>query len=171
MRRVSLLVLALAVTGCADKPAPRPTDDPPPVATPKPDPDAPAADGSIPPPRPLLREHTPEHAFEGRKVFLKMQCISCHTADGGKGPNLEGLYGTTVELKGGGTTLVDDGYLFESIRKPRAKVAAGWEPIMPAYDAEQLPAEELSAVIAYIRSLGKGAKDGHAPPAPGSPPK
>lgn len=162
MRRIGLFVLMSALAGCAQKSPPQPIDDPPALHPPDP---VPVADGPIPPPRPLLREPTPDHIVEGRQLFLKMQCIKCHTADtNGKAPLIEGLYGTTVTLKGGATALVDDGYVFESIRKPRAKVVAGWEPIMPAYDVEQLPAEELSAVIAYIRSLGKGAKDGQAPP-------
>lgn len=163
MRRIGLFVFALALAGCADKPAPQPIDDPP--ARHPPDPE-PAADNSIPPPRPVLREHSAPHAFEGRKLFLKMQCIRCHDADGTKGPKLEGLYGTRVPLKGGRFETADDGYLFDSIRKPRLKVVEGWTPIMPAYDAEQLPAEELSAVIAYLRSIGRGAKDGEAAPFP-----
>jgi len=96
-------------------------------------------------------------AHEGRQLFLKLQCINCHSATPtGKAPVLEGLYGSRVPLKGGGAEIADDTYIIESIRRPRLKVVDGWEAIMPAYDETQVSAEELNAVIAYIRSLRKG---------------
>lgn len=169
MRRVVLFVLVSALAGCADRPVPRPVDDPPAVIPPQPEP---LADGPIPPPRPLLREPAEGHAFEGRQLFMKLQCINCHRAEpGGKGPVLEGVYGVMAALKGGEATLADDWYLVESIRNPRAKVVEGWEPIMPAYDAEKLPAEDLSKLVAYIRGMKKGGAKAEAFPAPVGPPK
>lgn len=168
--RLLPLFAPLLLVGCAVKPVPQPIDDPPALPPPQPEP----IDGPIPPPRPLLREPDPTDmtpAFEGRKLFLQLQCIKCHAAEGGKGPNLEGVYGTTVELKGGGATLADDWYVVESIRNPRAKVVAGWESIMPAYDADQVPAEDLSKLVAYVRSLRKGGPKGEAFPAPVGAPK
>ena len=94
---------------------------------------------------------------EGRQLFLKLQCINCHSATPtGKAPVLEGLYGTRVPLKGGGAEVADDTYIIESIRRPRLKVVDGWEAVMPAYDESQVSAEELNALVAYIRSLKKG---------------
>lgn len=96
-------------------------------------------------------------AHEGRQLFLKLQCIRCHSASPtGKAPVLEGLYGSRAPLKGGGAEIVDDAYIIESIRRPRLKVVDGWEAIMPAYDETQVTAEELNALVAYIRSLKKG---------------
>jgi cytochrome c oxidase subunit 2 len=96
-------------------------------------------------------------AFEGSKLFLKLQCIRCHSATPtGKAPVLEGLYGSRVPLRGGGAEIADDQYIMESIRRPKLKVVDGWEPIMPAYDASQVTAEELNQLVAYIRSLRKG---------------
>lgn len=96
-------------------------------------------------------------AFEGRKLFLKLQCIRCHSATPtGKAPVLEGLYRSRVPLKGGGAEIADEAYIIESIRKPRKKVVDGWEAIMPEYDDRQVTAEELNALVAYIRSLKKG---------------
>jgi cytochrome c oxidase subunit 2 len=96
-------------------------------------------------------------AHEGRQLFLKLQCIRCHSATPeGKAPVLEGLYGSRVPLKGGGAEIADDQYIIESIRKPKLKVVDGWEPIMPAFDQSQVTAEELNALVAYIRSLKKG---------------
>jgi cytochrome c oxidase subunit 2 len=99
-------------------------------------------------------------AHTGRQLFLKLQCINCHggtKAD--RGPSLEGLYGTKVPLKGGGVVDADDEYLRESIRKPRAKVVEGWEPIMPAYTTEMVDAEDLNALVAFLRSLRKPGAD------------
>ncbi|MBN9122068.1 MAG: cytochrome c [Planctomycetes bacterium] len=97
-------------------------------------------------------------AHEGRQLFLKLQCIRCHSATPtGKAPVLEGLYGSRADLRGGGAEIVDDQYIIESIRRPRLKVVDGWEAIMPAYDESQVSAEELNALVAYIRSLKKGA--------------
>ncbi|MCI0700028.1 MAG: c-type cytochrome, partial [Planctomycetia bacterium] len=107
---------------------------------------------------------------KGRQLFLKLQCINCHSAKpDAKAPNLEGLWGSKVPFKGGGAEIADDQYIKESIRKPKAKVVDGWEPIMPAYDSEKVTAEELNALVAYIRSLKRGAKEDKFPPPVGAP--
>jgi cytochrome c oxidase subunit 2 len=96
-------------------------------------------------------------AAQGQQLFLKLQCIRCHSATPtGKAPVLEGLYGSRVPLKGGGAEYADDTYIKESIRRPRLKVVDGWEAIMPAYDETQATDKEIDAVIAFIRSLRKG---------------
>jgi cytochrome c oxidase subunit 2 len=95
-------------------------------------------------------------AYEGRQLFLRLQCIRCHTAtQTGKAPVLEGLYGTKVLLKGGGSVLADDAYIVESIRKPKAKVVDGWEAIMPAYDEKMVSEAQMNALVAYIKSLAR----------------
>jgi cytochrome c oxidase subunit 2 len=96
-------------------------------------------------------------AWNGRKLFLKNQCLTCHSAEAqAKGPNLEGLWGKAVPLKDGGMVRVDEQYIRESILRPRAKVVEGWEPIMPAFDKEKISEEEMIALIAYIKSLKPG---------------
>jgi cytochrome c oxidase subunit 2 len=52
--------------------------------------------------------------------------------------------------------VADDEYFRESIRRPRAKVRDGWEPIMPAFGPDKVSDEDLFKVIAYIKSLRKG---------------
>lgn len=118
-------------------------------------------DDAIPPPRPAVGERADGSlAFEGRKLFLKLQCINCHSAKpDARGPVLEGLYGTKVALAGGGAETVDDAYIVESIRKPKAKVVEGWEPVMPAYDETKVTVEEVNALVAFIRSLKRGGLD------------
>lgn len=95
-------------------------------------------------------------ALEGRKLFLKLQCITCHSADAeARAPVLEGLYGKTVPLRNGRTVLADDGYLRESILYPEAKVVQGWEPLMPTFKG-QVDEEDLIKLLSYIKSLRPG---------------
>ncbi|HXG11831.1 MAG TPA: cytochrome c oxidase subunit II [Gemmataceae bacterium] len=102
-------------------------------------------------------------ALEGRKLFLKLQCVSCHTGDAqGRAPSLEGLFGRTVVLQDGRRVTADASYIRRSILRPQADVVAGWQPIMPSYDRlladekEGLGQEEaIIRLIAYIRSLDR----------------
>jgi cytochrome c oxidase subunit II len=95
-------------------------------------------------------------ALEGRKLFLKLQCITCHSANAqARAPVLENLYGQLVPLRGGGAVMADDNYIRESILNPQAKVVLGWEPIMPTFQG-QVNEEDLIKLIAFIKSLGPG---------------
>src|SRR5262249_36645654 len=48
-------------------------------------------------------------ALEGRKVFLKYRCLSCHSADeNARGPVLEQLYRRRVHLRDGRTVVADE---------------------------------------------------------------
>ena len=95
-------------------------------------------------------------ALEGRKVFLKYRCISCHSADpGARAPVLEELYGKPVHLQDGRTVTADENYIRESIYDPGAKIVAGWQNIMPTFKG-QVSEEEVIELIAYIKSLRRG---------------
>lgn len=95
-------------------------------------------------------------AWEGQQLFRKLQCIDCHTnTTHARAPNLEGLYGSEVPLKGGKKIIADEAYIIESILKPREKVVEGWEPIMPHYQG-QVTEEDLNKVVSYIKSLKPG---------------
>jgi cytochrome c oxidase subunit 2 len=65
---------------------------------------------------------------------------------------LTGLYGSTVHLRGGGTTAADDGYIRESILNSQAKIVEGFEPIMPTFQGQMSEAQVMQ-LIAYIKSL------------------
>ncbi len=102
-------------------------------------------------------------AWEGRKLFLKLNCISCHNREQPRAPLLENIWGMTVPLRDGGTAVVDAGYIRESILKPTAKVHQGWEAIMPSFkgqlkdaDLDLSEEEALWRLIAYIKTLGPG---------------
>jgi cytochrome c oxidase subunit 2 len=96
-------------------------------------------------------------ALEGRKQFLKFQCVTCHSADAeARAPALEGLFGRTVTLNSGRTVRADESYLRESILRPRDKIVQGFEPIMPTFEG-QVTAEELNELVEYLKSLTPGA--------------
>jgi cytochrome c oxidase subunit II len=95
-------------------------------------------------------------ASEGRKLFRKLQCVTCHSADAGaRAPVLEDLFGSEVALQDGRRVLADDGYLRESILNPDAKVVAGYQPIMPSY-AGQVDEEEMLQLLAFLKGLKPG---------------
>ncbi len=95
-------------------------------------------------------------ALEGRKLFSKLQCLTCHTGTAeARAPLLEALYNKRVVLTDGQVVRADENYLRESILQPAAKVVAGYRPIMPTYQ-DQITEEELVRVIAYLKSLQLG---------------
>jgi cytochrome c oxidase subunit 2 len=95
-------------------------------------------------------------ASQGEKLFEKYACNTCHTdVAGARGPVLAGIYGKPVALANGQTVLADDNYIRESILNPTAKVAAGFAPIMPAFQG-QVNEEDLLRLLAYVKSLGAG---------------
>jgi cytochrome c oxidase subunit 2 len=95
-------------------------------------------------------------AASGADLFQSFACDTCHRAGAGRlarGPALEGLYEHEVKLADGRTIVADDNYLRESILTPASKLVAGWDPVMPTFQG-QVNEEQLSELIAYIRSLG-----------------
>jgi cytochrome c oxidase subunit II len=109
---------------------------------------------------------------EGRTLFLKLQCVKCHSGQAdGRAPNLEGLWGTEVALGDGKTVMVNEEYVRESILNPRAKMVKGWQPLMPHYDG-RVKAEEMAALVTYISRLKPGdvPRPGDGAPGPIDPP-
>ncbi len=103
--------------------------------------------------------------LQGRKLFTKLQCITCHS-ESAKAPLLENIfrrqrdigYIDGKEAPPGTTILADENYIRESIRNPNAKVHRGFASpsIMPVYDRDLVSEEELLQVITYIKSLKQG---------------
>lgn len=94
----------------------------------------------------------------GAKLAQDIGCTACHSkgVERRVGPGWGELYGSEVVLANGSRVRADDAYLSESILKPDAKVVAGFAPrLMPSY-AGVLDAEQVAAIVAYIRSLGGG---------------
>jgi cytochrome c oxidase subunit 2 len=95
-------------------------------------------------------------ALQGRKVFLKYRCLSCHSADErARAPVLEELYLSRVRLNNGQSVIADEGYLRESILDPGAKTVVPWENIMPTFRG-QVSEEEIVELIAFIKALRRG---------------
>jgi cytochrome c oxidase subunit 2 len=89
----------------------------------------------------------------GQKLFSDLACNTCHlTESQGRGPMLANLFGKTVELQGGGTAVVDEAYIRESIVNPQAKIVAGFQPIMPTFQG-LVSEEQLLQLISYVKSL------------------
>lgn len=93
-------------------------------------------------------------AATGEKLFQSLACANCHHLSGppGRGPDLRNLYGTTVELTGGGKVKFDEDYIRESILYPSAKIVAGFQPIMPTFQG-LVTEENVLQLIEYIKSL------------------
>ncbi|HSL24110.1 MAG TPA: cytochrome c oxidase subunit II [Vicinamibacterales bacterium] len=108
-------------------------------------------------------------AQAGEKLFADLACNTCHTGDAqARGPVLNGLFGRTVQLQDGSTVVADETYIRESILNPQAKIAAGFQPLMPTFQG-MVTEEQILQLIAYIRSLA-GAPGAPAGQAAGTPP-
>ena len=90
----------------------------------------------------------------GKIQWERKGCNSCHTYDGttSKGPTWKGIWGSTVELEGGGKVVVDEAYLRESMISPQAKIVKGFQPIMPTFQGLLRP-NEMEGLIAFIKSV------------------
>jgi len=103
----------------------------------------------------------------GEQLFQQLACNTCHKADGsGRGPSLQGAFGKPVQLSNGQRVEVDEAYVRESITNPKAKVVAGYDPIMPTFQG-QISEEQLLQLVSYIRSLSNapGSESGRTPAA------
>jgi cytochrome c oxidase subunit 2 len=89
----------------------------------------------------------------GEQLFQQLGCVSCHLTDGsGRGPSLVGKFGSQEALASGGSVLVDDTYIRESILTPQAKLTAGYGPVMPTFQG-LVNEEGLMSLIEYIKAL------------------
>jgi cytochrome c oxidase subunit 2 len=95
-------------------------------------------------------------ADAGEKLFHTLGCATCHVKDC---PPMQGLFGSTVALAGGGSVIADEAYIRESVLDPTAKIVAGYPPQMPTYKG-QITEEGLLQILAYIQSLS-GEAPGH----------
>jgi cytochrome c oxidase subunit II len=89
----------------------------------------------------------------GERLFAEKACSTCHLSNGtGRAPSLNGVYGGSVHLADGSSVTADDAYIRESILVPNAKIVAGYQPLMPAFQG-QLTEEQIMSLTAYIKSL------------------
>lgn len=98
-------------------------------------------------------------ALVGEKIY-KASCASCHSVDGGvaMGPTWQGLWGKEENIVGAGKVKVDHAYIAESIRRPAAKIVAGFEGRnMPSFDS--LSDDQVDAIIEYMKTLKPAQAD------------
>lgn len=92
--------------------------------------------------------------------FVTLGCAECHV-DGQpeECPPLEGLFGSRVTLRDGGSAVVDESYLRRSILEPNAEIVEGYDApsAMPSYQ-NQLSERELMQLIEYIKNLESAPK-------------
>ncbi len=115
------------------------------------------------------RGETELPAEYGGKLFARRGCGSCHSINGTKivGPTFQGLFGTEHPITTGETIKVDENYVRESILEPKAKIVAGYQPVMPSFKG-QLTDDDIDSLIAYIKTLNPSTA---APTAAVEPPK
>ena len=102
----------------------------------------------------------------GERIFAELGCATCHRSDiQGRGPNLQGVFGRPVQLEDGRIVTADENYVRESILDPGAKIVKGFKPVMPTFQG-LVSEEQLSALVAYVKSLSQpgpaGAKSAAA---------
>ncbi|WKZ57839.1 MAG: cytochrome c oxidase subunit II [Bdellovibrionota bacterium] len=105
----------------------------------------------------LLKMTPPER---GRAAYNKHGCNACHSLDGSRlvGPSFLKAYGREGTYDSGKKYAVDHEYIRQSIYEPNAHIVDSYPPnLMPNY-TDQVSAQELDDLIAFIRSL-----DGSAP--------
>jgi cytochrome c oxidase subunit 2 len=95
----------------------------------------------------------------GEALFVQNACTTCHARDGvtkSQGPNLKGKFGHMESFEAtpnyaGASTMIDENYVKESIKKPQAKIVKGYtQVLMPTF---ALTDRQVDALIAYIKSL------------------
>jgi cytochrome c oxidase subunit 2 len=85
----------------------------------------------------------------GARLFAQYGCVTCHAA---QAPSMAGLYMSRQPLADGSEVVADENYLRESIMNSTDKIVRGYQPIMPSFRG-QMSEEQLSDIIAYIKSL------------------
>ena len=109
-------------------------------------------------------------AEQGQSLFNQLGCATCHASainkQNGRCPNLNGVFGTTVELKDGSTVRADESYIRESVLYPQSKIVAGYDDIMPTFKG-LITEDGMVKLVEYVKSLGsRNGPQTSVPPAP-----
>ncbi|MBK6942998.1 MAG: cytochrome c [Planctomycetes bacterium] len=92
-------------------------------------------------------------AAEGRDLFLRLDCKTCHTTNGerGIGPTFLGVFGSTHDLADGTVVTVDEPYVLATLRKQRRVPRKGFDPVMPDYS--RLTEPQVALLVEFLRAL------------------
>src|SRR5271170_4451871 len=92
-------------------------------------------------------------AQNGERLYASLGCNACHSGSAAaRGPNLAGVYGAKLQLTNGGSVIVDDAFLRDTILNPSMHTTSGFAPIMPTYQG-QISEEGLIDLVEYIKKL------------------
>jgi cytochrome c oxidase subunit 2 len=108
--------------------------------------------GQVPAGQPAGGAPAGEPVERGKQLFISAGCSGCHstTPDNIVGPGLGGVDARAGTRKPG---MSSDDYIRESIVNPTAYVVEGFAPVMPANFAQTLSADDINALIAYLKTL------------------
>ena len=96
------------------------------------------------------------HGWVNGERLFKINCSGCHDVEGKvkTGPALNTIWKTDERLTTGGTVLVDENYIRESILVPAAKIVEGFGPVSKMNSFEgKLTDQEIHYLIEYIHYL------------------
>src|SRR6187402_262850 len=89
----------------------------------------------------------------GAQLFQDLACNTCHLSDGrGRGPSLQGVFGSQVQLANGQSVVADENYIRESILTPQAKLVNGYQPLMPTFQG-LVNEDGVASLVEHIKSL------------------
>jgi cytochrome c oxidase subunit II len=92
----------------------------------------------------------------GQKWAENNGCLGCHTIDGktSVGPTWKGIYGSNAIWIDGSSHTVDDNYINNAILHPDVQGLKGFSSdIMPRTYSKDLTGDQISDIIAFIKSL------------------
>ena len=96
-------------------------------------------------------------AVQGQALFNQLGCATCHASainrENGRCPNLNGVFGSTVDLKDGSRVKADESYIRESVLYPQTKIVAGFDDIMPTFKG-LITEDGMLKLVEYVKSLG-----------------
>ncbi|MGI9474651.1 MAG: cytochrome c oxidase subunit II [Rubripirellula sp.] len=100
------------------------------------------------------RDPSESPASYGEKLYNQRGCAGCHSIDGSKrvGPSFKETFGNVRPLAAGASITADENYIRESVLYPKAKVAAGYQPVMPSYKG-QLSDDDIYSIVEYLKSV------------------
>jgi cytochrome c oxidase subunit 2 len=100
------------------------------------------------------RDPNESPASYGEKLYARRGCSGCHSIDGSRrvGPSFKEVYGNQRPLTSGETVVADENYVRESILYPKAKVSAGYQPVMPSYKG-QLSDDDIYSIVEYLKTV------------------
>jgi cytochrome c oxidase subunit 2 len=92
----------------------------------------------------------------GELLYNQRGCASCHSVDGSKrvGPSFNDTFGNERQFVSGEKAAADENYIRESVIIPKAKVVAGYQPVMPSYKG-QLSDDDIYSITEYLKSVSK----------------